>query len=320
MPSFSLMPVDATAAILSDKQLGDVLLLEPLSRLLARRSSGSVAMHVNPAFAPMVEMMPHAYPAGKDRVSHAELWTANWSSRAVLRSLGVRARQRHLFISQPGKLRWWYRLIFNRIVEVHTAGEYWAHYFWRAAGGNLDEFAPPQLLPPPDDWRHPDLPDGPYTLLNPTAAWPSKFWQPEKWAQVVEALKAEEVEQWVMTGGPSEVERAHCADIAARLGGRVVDLSGRTSMRQYLHTVSRARLVLCVDGSASHLAQAWSVPTVTLFGHVFPLRWHWPSPRHVAISAFEHTSVQPPSTAHVPPETMIAACAKLVRQVPCQLA
>jgi hypothetical protein len=41
------MSADSPAAILSDKQLGDVLLLEPLSRLLAGRLGGSVAMYVN---------------------------------------------------------------------------------------------------------------------------------------------------------------------------------------------------------------------------------------------------------------------------------
>jgi ADP-heptose:LPS heptosyltransferase len=311
------MSADSPAAILSDKQLGDVLLLEPLSRLLAGRLGGSVAMYVNPAFEPMVTLMPHAHAVNQTRQNkHAELWTANWSSRAVLRSLVVRARKKHLFISQPGKLRWWYRLIFQQIVEVHTPGEYWSHYFWRAAGGEREHFSPPCLKQPPDDWRHPGLPTGPYVVLNPTAAWASKFWQPNAWAKVIEALSKMGVRHWVMTGGPTQVERAHCAEIAAQLGPDVVDISGRTSMRQYLHTLSRARMVLCVDGSASHLAQAWDVPTVTLFGHVFPLRWHWPAPRHRAVSAFDCTERRPPSTADVPPDRFIQASADLIASLP----
>jgi ADP-heptose:LPS heptosyltransferase len=264
----------------------------------------------------MVELMPHACVPGAEDGTYLESWTANWSSRAAMRSLRLKSRRKHLFLSQPKNNRWWYRFIFDELVAVHTPGEYWAHYFWRAAGGDLAQFAPPELQRPPDDWRHTGLPEAPYILINPTAAWPSKYWQSASWVEVVKALSTRGVRNWVLTGGGSEAERAHCHDIASRLGTQVTDISGRTSMREYIHALSRARMVLCVDGSASHIAQAMSVPVVTLFGHVFPLRWHWPTPRHRAVSAFDCTQERPPSTAHVTPEVFLQTCESLIADEP----
>lgn len=119
-----------------------------------------------------------------------------------------------------------------------------------------------------------------------------------------------------MTGGGSPPEQEHCARITQSAPSGLVNLAGRTSLKQYLHAVSRARMVLCVDGSASHLAQAFGVPVVTLFGPVYPARWHYPTPRHVAVSAFDYSSDMPPPCSAVP----VAAVMEAFQQVLVQTA
>lgn len=310
-------PRQPRVAVISDKQLGDVMLLEPMARLLAERSGAPVAMHVNPALRPLVELMPSACWAAKPGHVYEESWTTSWRSRAVLSTWRFPARHRKLLVNQKKHLRWWYRLLFNEMVKVPSPGEYWASYFWRAVGGDPVQFTPPRLDQAPPEWRHPDLPQRPFILINPTAAWPSKFWEAESWARVREALVPDREDiPWVMTGGGSEPERAHCARIAAAAGGRFVDLSGRTSLREYLHALCSARLVLCVDGSASHLAQAWNVPAVTLFGPVYPKRWHLPTPRHRAISAFDQVKDRTRTCADVSPELFLKTCESLLAEQP----
>lgn len=51
-------------------------------------------------------------------------------------------------------------------------------------------------------------------------------------------------------------------------------------------------MVLCIDGAASHLAQAFGVPTVTIFGPTHPGKWHWPTPRHRVLSARDYPPVK----------------------------
>lgn len=303
-------------AIVSDKQLGDVTLLEPTTRLLAERSGQSTALFVNEAFRPLVELMPEATwgPDLKERFGC--LWATSWSSRVVMRGWKVRARLRCLLVNQERHIRWWYRLLYSQVQITSIRDEYWSHYFWRALGGEKEAFRSPQLRQPPESWRHPELPEGPFVLINPTAAWPSKYWQPESWVQLMQAETPIKNLPWVMTGGGSAVEREHCAAIASVAPAGLLDLAGRTSLKQYLHALSRASLVLCVDGAASHLAQAFGVPAITLFGPVYPAKWHWPTPKHRSLSAFFLSEARPLLTSTITPEKVVSEVNNLLREFP----
>ena len=142
-------PAGTSLAIVSDKQLGDVTLLEPATRLLAARSGFACALHVKPAFEPLVELMPQAQWGPHCPQPCGQSWTTSWSSRAVFRSRVLASRQRLLLVNQQRHLRWWYRLLFAHIVVEPIGGEYWAHYFWRAMGGDPAQFSAPQLQLPP---------------------------------------------------------------------------------------------------------------------------------------------------------------------------
>ncbi|GEP42493.1 hypothetical protein BGE01nite_17840 [Brevifollis gellanilyticus] len=303
-----------SCALVSDKQLGDITLLEPLTRLLSSRTGTPCSLYVKEAFRPLVELMPSAVWGPDQKTTHAYSWTTHWNSRASLMTRRVRARRKHLLVNQERHRHWWHRLFFHETHVVSAESQYWAFYFWRALGGDTSAFTSPRLTLPPEEWRHPDLPHGDYLLVNPTAAWPTKFWEPGLWAQVMKQISAEKGMSVVMTGGGTPEEKEHCARVVQSAPSSLVNLAGRTSLKQYLHAVSRARLVLCVDGSASHLAQAFDVPVVTLFGPVYPVRWHWPTPRHVAVSAFDFSSEIPPPCSAVPAAAVLEAFEKVLSQ------
>lgn len=305
--------MSARAAILSDKQLGDVLLLEPSVRHLAAATGGPCALFVREAFRPLVDLMPQAVWGPEAGRRYDELWVTSWSSRAAFQALRLRATRRHLIANKPRHLRWWYRFIYHDLRLEPPAAEYWARYFWRVVSGQPAEaFQPPALRPPPAEWRHPQLPAGPFVLINPTAAWERKFWTVGQWAEVIRALACDPGLPVVIAGGGSERERAHCAAMADQCGVPTLNLAGQTSLREYLHLLAAARLVVCIDGAASHLAQAFGVPAVTLFGPTHELKWHWPTPQHAALAArhFSEPAVLGPVQA-VPVPAVLAA----VRQV-----
>jgi ADP-heptose:LPS heptosyltransferase len=303
--SQAFINAQGSLAIISDKQLGDVTLLEPLTRLLAARSGQPCALYVKDAFRPLVELMPQAAWGPDMNVRHDETWATSWSSRNVMRAFKVPAKSKHLLVNHVSRPRWWYRFIFREIkVEPILFQEYWGHYYWRAFGGNDAAFDGPRLNAPPDDWKHPLLPESPYRLINPTAAWPNKFWTAEAWAEIMKSGASSGM-PWVMTGGNSEVEKEHCAAIAAAAPQKLINLSGQTSLKQYIHALSRAKSVLCVDGSASHLAQAFAVPTIVIFGPVAPGKWHWTTPCNRAVSAFSFSQARLPATSEVPASAVI---------------
>jgi len=305
-----------TVAVVSDKQLGDVTLLEPLTRLLAEQSGTPCAMFVKDAFRPLIELMPFASWGPSSKLRHYLSITTSWSSRAVTTTIKLNARRRVLITNQNNQVRWWYRLFFHEILIEPIGAEYWAHYFWRVLGGKLEAFQKANLQQPPITWSHSSLPNKPYILINPTAAWPTKYWLADRWASVIHHLLARGF-VIVLTGGSSPPEIAHCADITQLVPDQsVVSFVGSTSLQEYIHAISRASLVLCVDGSASHLAQAFDVPTLTLFGPVYPVKWHCPSDLHRAVSAFDCTSSRPPSSADLTLEAVMSVLTSLLKEHP----
>ena len=121
--------LNGACALISDKQLGDVTLLEPVTRLLAARSGRPCALHVKEAFQPLVGLMQQAVWGPDQRERAALSWTTSWSTRAAWTALRVPSRRRALLVNQPRHVRWWYRLIFREVRIEPIGREYWAKYY-----------------------------------------------------------------------------------------------------------------------------------------------------------------------------------------------
>jgi ADP-heptose:LPS heptosyltransferase len=122
-------------------------------------------------------------------------------------------------------------------------------------------------------------------IVHPGAAALGRRWPPSRFAAVIAGLLAAG-EGVVLTG--SEAERALCRQIREESGAAdsagVLDLSGRTDLEQLCATVAAAKAVLSNDTGIAHLAVAYGVPTVTLFGPTSPAMWGPPDdPRHRVI-------------------------------------
>jgi ADP-heptose:LPS heptosyltransferase len=113
------------------------------------------------------------------------------------------------------------------------------------------------------------------TLVHIGAAARSRRWPPERFAAVAMLLAGEGLDVAV-TGGPGEEQLAEQVATAARVP-RLTDLA----MLELLAVIGHARLLVSGDTGVAHVAAAYGIPTVTLFGPVSPLRWGPPNrPRH----------------------------------------
>ncbi|GAA2270403.1 glycosyltransferase family 9 protein [Nonomuraea roseoviolacea subsp. roseoviolacea] len=121
-------------------------------------------------------------------------------------------------------------------------------------------------------------------VVHPGAAFPARRWPPERFARVAAALERT-VGEVVVTGDAGEAPiAARVAELAGLPAGRV--LAGRTDLAGLIDVVGRARLVVCGDTGVGHLATAFCVPSVVLFGPVPPALWGPPPGwRHVALWA-----------------------------------
>jgi heptosyltransferase-2 len=111
-------------------------------------------------------------------------------------------------------------------------------------------------------------------LLAPGAAWPTKRWPAERFAELACALVPEVLARVVVVG--TEADRAHAAVIATGLARLrpaalpVVDLAGRTTTAELVAALARAALVVANDSAPAHVAAALGRPVLALFGPTVP--------------------------------------------------
>lgn len=101
--------------------------------------------------------------------------------------------------------------------------------------------------------------------INPGAAYGSaKRWLPERFAEVADRLATRYAAKIVLTGGAAEKEIGQ--DIAAAMTAQPLNMIGQTSVRQMMALLSCCRLLVTNDSGPMHVAAAFGVPIVAVFG------------------------------------------------------
>jgi heptosyltransferase III len=113
----------------------------------------------------------------------------------------------------------------------------------------------------------------PFVIFHPGSARREKFWNPARWAKVIEQAGLNHDVDLLLTSEASPFERGHVAAIKGQTQQRVVDLSGKTDLLTLAALIGRARLLVTVDSAPMHLAAATQTPQVVLFGPTNPFHW-----------------------------------------------
>lgn len=104
----------------------------------------------------------------------------------------------------------------------------------------------------------------PLVVLAPGASYGSaKLWGAERFAAVGDALAGAGA-QVVLVGTPAEGDL--CARVAARMTAPAADLGGALDLGALKALIRRARVLVCNDAGARHVAVAFGVPCVVMFG------------------------------------------------------
>lgn len=116
------------------------------------------------------------------------------------------------------------------------------------------------------------------TVIHVGAAFPSRLWPAERFAQVARRLSGSG-HQVVFTGSAEERPRAVGICTMAGIPGSAV-LAGQLDLQTFAACIAGSRLVISADTGAAHLASAYARPSIILFGPVGPERWGPPPGPH----------------------------------------
>lgn len=259
--------------------LGDVVMLIPLLRSLrVSRPDAELTLVGKAAFLPLVEaagVVDHYVPvpprgigywlhfrALRERYIDVCILFTN-SFRGDLEAWLTKAPQR-FGIQRPGKPR--FRLTHRfRLDGGHDEARMHQLALWE---NFLRHFG---LRAAPD--RRPLVArsgpgNGPIGLIAGSENLPAKRWPVRHWRALIEALPGQ---SFILFG--TIADRVITESVASGLPvDRVEDLAGRTDLMQFIDRLQSCRLLIANDTGGMHLANAFGVPVVGLFGPTNPLR------------------------------------------------
>lgn len=132
-----------------------------------------------------------------------------------------------------------------------------------------------------------------FALFHPGSARQEKFWEPDRWAEVIHFATRQLDLHPVLSGGKGAREQSHLAAIRQRLQVPVTDLSGEVDLLTVAALLEQARALVSVDSVPVHLASAFKTPQVVLFGPTNPFHWR---PRNSPAAVLFGNSTKPVTT------------------------
>ena len=108
-----------------------------------------------------------------------------------------------------------------------------------------------------------------FAVLFVGSRWESKQWFPAQMAQCAEQLRREHGLDVVLLGGQEDQELAREVET---LVAAVTNLVGRTTLREAIGIIQRAKLAIGADTGLMHIAAAVRTPVISLWGATSPQR------------------------------------------------
>ncbi len=299
------------------KRIGDLILTTGALRALAEaRPDAEITLAMHEGGALLFEAIPQlaagiVFGPGRGWTPWQQALTGRWDAvldftgtdRSSLATALARARRRVAF--DWARRRAWRGFVYTDFVdsavrEFHTADHY--GHLLRPLGVDATSPLQPILRAPAAAdaeasrrLREARI-DGPFVILHPGTARPEKYWVAERWAAVIRHLREAGLD-CVVTGGRDAFELQHLVDIFGFAGGfgllepapagtgKFLSLAGSNDLLTLAALVARARLVVSCDTAMVHLAAAFQIPQVALFGPTNPFHWRPRHPRALVLSA-----------------------------------
>ncbi len=100
--------------------------------------------------------------------------------------------------------------------------------------------------------------------IHPGSVWPTKRWLPDRYAGLIKRLASDYGAEVILVGGKADV--GWNADIRKTAGSDCADWTGTTSLEELMALMGHLNLFITNDSGPMHLAAAFKVPVLAIFG------------------------------------------------------
>lgn len=107
---------------------------------------------------------------------------------------------------------------------------------------------------------------GDYAVIVPGARWRTKRWHPERFGELASMLNI----KTVIVGSAYDADIAR--DVEIKSNGNALSMSGKTDIKELISIIRGARYVITNDSGPMHIAAAFGIPVVAIFGPTNPVR------------------------------------------------
>ncbi|MEW6999019.1 glycosyltransferase family 9 protein [Colwelliaceae bacterium BS250] len=113
--------------------------------------------------------------------------------------------------------------------------------------------------------------DKPFAVISPAASKAERNWTVQGYAQAADYL-IEKGYNVLLCGGPTALEKSLASDISNNSQHELINMVGKTNLKQLLAVLEQAKLVIAPDTGPAHMATTVGTPVIGLYAHSNPKR------------------------------------------------
>ena len=254
------LPSRARVAVIRLRSLGDCVLTTPaLALLKSHRPDLQIHVVAEPRFSGVFEDNPDV-SAVSENIPRADLvLNLHGGTRSMWLTLASGARYRAGFAHHRYSFIYTHKIPTAQAIlgvdrPVHTAEHLASAMFWLGV--------PPTDIPRAKLMARAQPNLRPYAVIHPFASAPGKAWPVERFASVAVRLQSQGL-QPVILAGPSDDASPFEA----------FEVYRNAPLRDVKNLMAGASLFIGNDSGPAHIAAAFGVPVVVLFGPSNPVTW-----------------------------------------------
>ncbi len=112
----------------------------------------------------------------------------------------------------------------------------------------------------------------PVLVISPCSSMAYRNWHVAGYAAVADYAVEKYQMQVILTGGPGGIEKQYGEEISQAVTHPLINLIGKTSLKQLLAILAKARVVVAPDAGPAHMATAVNTPVIGLYATTNPDR------------------------------------------------